>query len=82
VSLHSEFRVVMSVTKSDTSDVRIIFTSSYCRRAYVLFTLVVYVCMFAHSGVQHIFCCVFVVLMIAPSVISNVYLQFLWIVLS
>ena len=34
-----------------------------CRRAHVLFTLCVCVCvlcLFAHSGVQHILCCVFV----------------------
>ena len=52
-----------------------------------------YLCLFAHSGVQHIVCCVFLRIvypvlpvsldcpfLIAPSVFSNVYLQFLWIV--
>jgi len=51
-----------------------------------------YLCLFAHSGVQHILCCVFVLLrlvyimlpvsldypfLIAPSVISNIYLTVL-----
>ena len=58
-----------------------------CWRAHVLFTL------FAYSGVQHILCCVFLRLvypilqvsldwpfLIASSVFSNFYLQFLWIV--
>ena len=30
-----------------------------CRRAHVFF-LIHYLCLFAHSGVQHILCCVFV----------------------
>ena len=53
-----------------------------------------YLCLLAVSGVQHILCFVFAVFffvllsvsldspfLIAPSVFSNVYLQFLWIVL-
>ena len=56
-----------------------------CRKAHVLFMLVVFVC---HSGVQHLFCCVLVFLRLvypmlpvsldcslftAPQVFSNVY---------
>ena len=53
------------------NDVRFVFTSSYCRRAHVLFTLFVFVCI--------LFCpvsldCPF---FIAPSVFSNIY--FIWI---
>jgi hypothetical protein len=58
-----------------------------------------YLCLFVHSGSQHILCCVFVsfvfvlclvypmlpvsldcLFLITPSVFSNVYLQFFWIV--
>ena len=45
-----------------------------------------YLCLFAYSGVQHIMCCVFsssmlpvsldCPILIAPSVFSNVYLQY------
>jgi hypothetical protein len=52
-----------------------------------------YLCLLPHNDVQHMLCCVFVLgfvfamlpvsldcpLLIAPSVFSNVYLQFLWI---
>jgi len=40
------------------NDVRFVFTSSFCRRAHVLYTLL---CLFARSGVKRILCCVFVV---------------------
>ena len=64
------------------NDVRFVFTSSR-RRAHVLLS---YLCLFAHSGVEHIVCCVFLRLvyhmiplsqncpfLISPSVFSNVY---------
>jgi hypothetical protein len=51
VSLHSEFPVVMSITILHKNDVRFVFTSSW------LFYLR-YLCLFAHSGVQHILYCV------------------------
>ena len=83
---------------------KIMFVSSLpplvCRRARVLFTFVSsllplvcvsylrFLCLFAHSGVQYILCCVFALffvvlllpvsldcdLLIAPSVFSDVYL--------
>jgi hypothetical protein len=54
-----------------------------CRKAHILFTFHIYVCLFAYSGVQHILCCVFLplvypmlpVFLIAPWVFSSVYFQ-------
>ena len=59
--------------------------SIVCKRAHVVLC---YLCLFAHSGVQHILCCILLrivyptlsvsldcPLLIAPSVFSNVYLQ-------
>jgi hypothetical protein len=45
-----------------------------CRRANVLFTLFM---LFAHSGVQHTLCCVFVLFFFVLCILS---FQFLWIV--
>ena len=39
------------------NDVRFFFSSSFCMRVHVLFMLFL---LFAHSGIQHILCCVFV----------------------
>jgi hypothetical protein len=46
-----------------------------CTMAHVLFTLSVF--LVAHSGVQHILCCVFVLLFF---VLCTICCQFLWIV--
>jgi hypothetical protein len=37
-----------------------------------------YMCLFAHSGIQHILCCVFVLIFF---VLCTLYCQFLWFVL-
>ena len=50
-----------------------------CRRAYVVCTLCVYACIFAHSGVQHILCCVFVLFFF---VLCTLCCHVFWIVLS
>jgi hypothetical protein len=65
------------------NDVRFVFTSSFCRRAHVLFTLFVFHCI----RCPHILHCIFLCLvypmlpvslncpfLIAPSVFSNVFL--------
>ena len=58
VSLHSEFRVVMSFRNSASkrSSVRLylqLFVGG-------LMSYLRYLCLFTHNGVQHILCCVFV----------------------
>ena len=58
MSLRSEFRVVVSVTIY-VKNVRFVFTSS-CLVGLISYLL--YLCLFACSGVQHILCCVFVCL--------------------
>jgi hypothetical protein len=75
--MHSKYKMLNTILGSPLPPV-------VCRRAHVLFTL----CFFAHSGVQHILCCVFVFLrllyhmlpvfpnypfLIAPSGFSNNY---------
>ena len=50
-----------------------------CMWAHVLVTLFVFVCCLAHSGVQHILCCVFVLFFF---VLCTQCCQFLWIVHS
>ena len=75
VSLHSEFRFVMSGTISAWNDVRfrlylqllIAGLTSYLR----------FSCLFADSGVQHILCCVFVLFFF---VLCALCCQCLWIV--
>ena len=70
-SLRSEFRVVMSVTISACKQ--------WLVRLYLqllvegLMSYVRYLCLLEHSGVQHILCCVFLVL-------CALCCQFLWIV--
>ena len=51
VSLRSAFRVVISVTIFGSS-----FPPVVCKRADVL--ILRYLCLFVHSGVKHILCCV------------------------
>ena len=46
-----------------------------CRRALMFYLR--YLCLFAHSGVQHILCCVFVLFFF---VLCTLCKQFLWIV--
>ena len=58
LSLHSEFHVVKSLRFPRKNYVRFVFTWYLFKRVHVLFTLFVFVC--AHSGDQHILCCVFV----------------------
>ena len=75
--MHSKYKMLNTILGSPLPPV-------VCRRAHVLFTL----CLFAYSGVQHILCCVFVMLrllyhmlpvspnypfLIALSVFSNNY---------
>jgi hypothetical protein len=82
-SLRSEFRVVITISAQKLYSVGLYLlfvggTMSYIR----------YLCLFVHSGVQHILCCVFALFvfvlcllhaaldctfLIAPSVFSNVY---------
>ena len=80
VSLRSEFRVVMFVTISALK--RSIF-SSYsppvvCRRAHVVFTLFVFVCVYWSP--THIDCVVFLLCFSSPCVLCTLCCQFLWIV--
>ena len=76
VSLRFEFRFVMSVTISAwiLCSVRLylqLFLGG--RMSYLC-----YLCLFSHSGVQHILCFVFALFFI---VLCTLYCQFLWIVL-
>ena len=68
MSLRSEFRVVVSVTIY-VKNVRFVFTSS-CLVGLISYLL--YLCLFACSGVQHILCCVFV-LFVFPHSDRHVY---------
>ena len=56
VSLRSEFRVVMSVTISAYKRCSVLLPPVVCM-SYLR-----YLYLFAHSGIQHILCCVFVML--------------------
>ena len=75
VYLRSEFRVVMSVTISAQKRC---FVPLYLQ-LFVggLMSQLRYLCLFAHSGVQHILCCVLVFLFF---VLCTLCCQFLWIV--
>jgi hypothetical protein len=70
VSLHSEFHVVMSVTKFR---IKSMFGSFY-NQLFVgeLMSCLRYLCLFAHSSVQHTLCYVLV--------LCTICCQFLWIV--
>ena len=75
VSLHFEFHVVMSVT---ISALKTMFGSSlppvFCRWVHVYLRDL---CLPTYSGVKHILCCVFVLLVF---VLCTLCCQFLWIV--
>jgi hypothetical protein len=85
VSLHFQFRFVMSVTISVEKRYSVVHL--YLQLFVVgLMSYLRYLCMIAHSGVHHILCCVFVLfffvyvasfsglsILIAPSVFSNVF---------
>ena len=88
MSLHSEFRVVVSLTISAYKRCSVrLYLQLFVRE---LMSYLRYLCLFAYSGVQHILCCVFACLrlgytmllvsldcpyLIAPSVFSNDYLN-------
>ena len=85
MSLHFQFRFVMSVTISVEKRYSVVHL--YLQLLVVgLMSYLRYLCMIAHSGVHHILCCVFVLfffvyvasfsglsILIAPSVFSNVF---------
>jgi hypothetical protein len=70
VSLHSEFRVVMSVTISALK--------RYSVRLYLqlfvggLMSYLRYLCLFVYSGIQHILCCVVFLLCFSSSCVPFV----------
>ena len=85
-SLRSDFRVVMSITISAQERCLVCLYLQLFVGGVMYYLR--YMCLFAHSGVQHILCCVFVLFvdvfvllpvslnwqfLIAPSVFSSVY---------
>ena len=75
VSLRSEFRVVMSVTISAYKSCSVrLYLQLFVRE---LMSYLPYLCLFDHSSVQSILCCVFVLFFF---VLCTLCCQFLWIV--
>ena len=81
MSLRSEFRVVMSYYVSLRSEIRVVVRYDFRMKTMLGLSLLQlfvggsisylrYFCLFANSGVQHIFCCVFFSSSCVPCVAS------------